>query len=284
MRVLVTGALGTFGREVVASLRMVGLDVVSTDLRSPNHEDPCDSGYMQADLTDPSEALWLTRGVDAVVHCAAIPDPLHHAPWHVYQNNVVASFNVIEASTVSAVDRVVFLSSETVLGFQFAARPELPARLPITEATPARPSDPYGLSKYVGEVSLEAATRRGLRLGVALRPSWIQYASSYRVNLEPYVSNPDLPSQNLWCYTDARDLCSAVVQCLFADLEGFVSLYAVNPDSVGALPLSTLVDRNFGSEIVCDPSLACAIDSGRARELLKWTPQHSWREHFPELS
>jgi hypothetical protein len=159
MRVLVTGARGKVGAATTAALLRAGHEVLATDLGTPVHERdlPGEAPYVQADLTDAGAVYALVRDVEAVVHSAAIPDPIHHAPHVVFGNNVLAGFNVVEACVRAGVRRLVNLSSETVPGMIFAERPFLPPYLPLDELTPARPQDPYGFGKHVR--SARAAAR-----------------------------------------------------------------------------------------------------------------------------
>lgn len=77
MKVLVTGARGKVGRAAVEALLDHGHDVVATDLMRPSFErkGQRDVPYVMADLTDAGDAFAVARGFDAVVHCAAIPEP-----------------------------------------------------------------------------------------------------------------------------------------------------------------------------------------------------------------
>src|SRR3712207_9428086 len=73
-----------------------------------------------------SDAFAVVRGAEAVVHAAAIPEPTRNPPHVVFQNNLMATFNTIEAAIRFGVSRFVNISSETVPGFFFPERPFLP--------------------------------------------------------------------------------------------------------------------------------------------------------------
>ncbi len=79
------------------------------------------------------------RGHDAVIHAAAIPDPLHHPPHTVFQNNLMATFNALEAAVRWSVPRFVHVSSETVPGFFFNEREVPRPYAPIDEDYPRCP-------------------------------------------------------------------------------------------------------------------------------------------------
>ena len=143
MRILVTGARGKVGAATVAALHDAGHEVTASDLQRPlfeAHNGPV--AYIQADLTDAGDAFALVRGHDAVVHAAAIPEPTQNPAHIVFGNNLMATFNTLEAAVRWGVPRFVHLSSETVPGFAFAERPFLPDYVPVDEEHPIRPQDP----------------------------------------------------------------------------------------------------------------------------------------------
>ena len=104
MRVLVTGARGKVGRALCPRLLEAGYDVRATDLAVPTW-DRADPGepedYWQADLTDAGSTYSLARACDAVVHTAAIPQPIHNPPHVVFGNNIMSTFNTLEAAIAS---------------------------------------------------------------------------------------------------------------------------------------------------------------------------------------
>src|SRR5215218_89014 len=154
MRILVTGARGKVGAATVDALLRAGHDVAAVDRTPPAFEAPAvepSAGYRQADLADAGEAFGVLSGHDAVIHAAAIPDPLHTAPHVVFGNNLMATFNVLEAAVRLGVPRVVHVSSETVPGLSFPDRPFLASYAPVDEEHPIAPQDPYALSKSFGE-------------------------------------------------------------------------------------------------------------------------------------
>ena len=173
MRILVTGARGKVGSATVAALLDAGHDVTALDLGAPVFEARRPRralAYIQADLTDAGDAFAAVRGHDAVIHAAALPEPTRNPPHAVFQNNLMATFNVIEAAVRFGVPRLVNVSSETVPGFFFPERPFLPDYAPVDEEHPIRPQDPYATAKHFGEQLMDAAMRRS-DLGGRLDPA-----------------------------------------------------------------------------------------------------------------
>jgi UDP-glucose 4-epimerase len=285
MKVLVTGARGKVGGAVAVALREAGHEVVATDLARPTFErqDPDEPTYLQADLTDAGHAAAVARAVDAVVHAAAIPDPIHNPPSVVFGNNLMATFNVLEAAVRSGASRFVNISSETVPGYFFPERPFLPDYLPVDEEHPVRPQDPYAIAKHFGEQLMDAAVRRSDQIKcLSVRPSWVQWEGNYERNLGPDVRDPG-PSSGFWSYVDLYDLAELIRLAVESDLPGHEVVYGASPDNSTGRPLAELVRRHYGDRVTLRPLAredASGISCAKAQRLLGWRPTRSWRDYL----
>ncbi len=283
-----TGARGKVGSAAVSALLFAGHDVRASDLARGVFERtlPGEPGeYVQADLTDAGDAFAVVRGVDAVVHAGAIPDPTKNPPHVVFENNLTATFNVLEASVRFGIGRLVYISSETVPGFFFPERPFPPDYVPVDEEHPIRPQDPYALSKWFGELLMDAAVARSEIRCTSLRPSWVQNETNYERNLGPQVRDPAVLSPNFWSYVDVYDLADAVVLAVESDLPGHEVFYIASPDNVGNRPFAELVRRYYGEEIEIRPLAredASGISCAKAERLLGYSPSRSWSDYLNE--
>jgi nucleoside-diphosphate-sugar epimerase len=237
--------------------------------------------YRQADISDAGEAFAVVAGQDAVVHAAALPDPQHNPAHVVFSNNLMATFNVIEAAVRLGVGRVVHVSSETVPGFFFAERPFAPAYAPVDEEHPATPQDPYALAKHFGEQLCDAAVARSDIRCISVRPSWVQWEGNVEGNLGPIVRDPEAVSVSWNSYVDVYDLAELLRLAAESDLPGHEVFYGAQPDNAGGRPLTDLVKRLHDVPVrEHDRPDASGISTAKAVRMLGWEPRRSWRDYL----
>jgi nucleoside-diphosphate-sugar epimerase len=286
VQILVTGARGKVGAATIHDLIEAGHQVTGCDLVPPVYEGG-NSGahYFQADLTDPGDAFAVVRGQDVVIHCAALPEPTRNAPHKVFGNNLMATFNLVEACVRVGVDRLVNVSSETVAGMAFAERRFHAPYAPIDEALEDRPQDPYALAKVFGEQLMDAAVARSDLRAISIRPSWVQWEGNYERSLGPWLRNAfgGEASQSFWSYIDVYDLAHALRLAAESSLDRHVAMYIVSPDNGTGKPLAELIGHHFGEDVsVRDLARedAGGITSAKAERLLGYRPTRSWRDYL----
>jgi nucleoside-diphosphate-sugar epimerase len=277
-RVVVTGAQGGLGRHVVAELGAHGYDVVPVDVA------PGGPPELTFDLRDYDRVREALAGADLVAHLAANPEPDRDeltGPQR-FEENTVSTFNVFWAACHAGVPRVAWASSETVYGYPYEE--VAPDSFPVREDARLKPQSGYALSKVVGE---DLARRLEARFGttfVALRFSNILHSdpdhpASY-AKVPSYQADPMVRVGNLWGYIDARDAAVATRLALEVDLPGSVELTIAAANTIVDTPNAELVARRFPDvplEVGWGPHRTLlAID--RARDVLGWEPQVSWRD------
>ena len=211
-KVAVTGASGKAGRAVVRGLLEHGQDVLALDVVAAT-ESPAAS--LLADLTDFGQTVESLAGVEAVVHLAAIPASEIYTEETTFRTNMLSTYNVFEAARLLGLRRVVWASSETILGLPFER--EQPAYAPIDEEAPAYPESSYAISKVLSEELGRQLHRWTGTPYVALRFSNIMEPHDYE-RFPSYWDDPSLRRWNLWGYVDARDVAESCRLALEADV------------------------------------------------------------------
>jgi UDP-glucose 4-epimerase len=149
MNILVTGAAGYIGSVITERLLESGHGVIALDNLQQGHRQALDHGarFVKADLGDRAalDEILKTDRIDAVMHMAAsslVGESMTN-PGKYFNNNIVNSLNLLNTMVAHGVTRLVFSSSAAVYG--------IPERVPITEAAPAVPVNPYGETKIAFE-------------------------------------------------------------------------------------------------------------------------------------
>jgi nucleoside-diphosphate-sugar epimerase len=277
MKVVVTGSSGKAGRAVVANLLEHDHDVHGVDVVPPRAST---APFLLADLTEFGQTLECLAGAEAVVHLAAIPASGIRTEETTFKNNMLSTYNVFEAARVLGLRRVVWASSETILGLPFER--EQPAYAPIDEDHPPYPESSYALSKLLAEELGRQLHRWSGTPHVALRFSNIIEPEEYE-RFPSFWDDVRLRRWDLWGYVDARDVAESCRLALEADV-GAEHFIVAAGDTVMNRPSRELMAEVFPS-VPYEPTTGdydTLLSIEKARRLLGYEPQHSWRDHVNE--
>lgn len=131
-RVLVTGGSGGIGTFVLHEL--AGRAAVRVFDRRPPTE-PAEE-YVEGDILDLPGLTQASRGMDAILHLAAIPNPFTDPPERIFPINVTGTFYACEAAVRAGVRRVVLTGSDSATGLTIKRVPVAPRYVPVDEAHP----------------------------------------------------------------------------------------------------------------------------------------------------
>jgi nucleoside-diphosphate-sugar epimerase len=289
-QIVVTGGSGKAGRAVVHDLVDHGYDVVNVDVVPAV---PQEAPFLRAELTDLGETIEALRGADAVVHLAAIPAPRIRTVERTFEINILSTYTVFSAACQLGLDRVVWASSETVLGLPFgrlharnlldpAAAPghhPEPDYVPIDEEHPLRPHSSYSLSKVLGEEMARQFARWSGIPFIGLRFSAIREPAEY-ASFPDTWSDPHMGEWNVWGYVDARDVGQACRLALTAPVTGADAFIIAAADTTSNRPNGELLAACYPSVPIRagtgDFDTLLAID--KARRVLGYAPAFSWRD------
>jgi UDP-glucose 4-epimerase len=177
MKVLITGAGGNLGRVVVPALVEKGHEPVLMDYR------PIDTPYhfIQGDVTRQEDVRAALKGVDTVVHAAALHG-IHlsnHSSEDYWNLNVAGTFYVYEAAREAGIKKIVLCSTMGVYGASVKETEN--GFAVVTEDLPLLPRDFYGESKKLCEDLAEFYSRNhgirtvAYRLGMFVPETFIRY-------------------------------------------------------------------------------------------------------------
>lgn len=249
---------------------MLAIDVVSpAEASAPS---------LLADLTDYGETVECLAGQDAVVHLAAIPASEIRTEETTFKTNMLSTYNVFEAARLLGLRRVVWASSETILGLPFDR--EQPAYAPIDEDHPAYPESSYAISKVLSEELGRQLHRWTGTPYVALRFSNIMEPHDYE-RFPSYWGDATLRRWNLWGYVDARDVAESCRLALAAEI-GAEHFIVAAADTVMNRPSRELMAEVYPS-VPYQPTpgdFDTLLSIEKARKLLGFEPQWSWRDHI----
>ena len=236
MRIIVTGAAGKIGQQIVEELsgshELVLVDRRTVAGRSSTIADlarnPASNRWISL-VVHPLRGWTATfQGADAVIHLAAHPRPI--APWRqVLRNNIRATWNVLEAAAHHKVPRVVYASSHwAVRALEQELAPgcyETTGSKIGSEAAP-RPLTAYGISKGLGELAGRTFVDEGrLRSFVAVR------IGNYRVS-------PSERYEQRVRWIGGTDIRSLFRRCVEAEFDGFHVVYGVSAQPEAPFDLS----------------------------------------------
>ena len=205
MRIIVSGGSGKVGRAAITALKAAGHKVVNLDIKPS----PDGARTIPVDCANFGEVMGALSGIDtasatpdAVVHLAGIPTPGISTDHRVFENNTMSTYNVFSACIRLGIKRLVWASSETVLGLPFD---EPPAFAPLDETHPDRPNWSYALSKALGESMADNFVRWQDDLSIiSLRFSNVYSGDDYKAVPE-IQRRTGSRKFNVWGYVDARD-------------------------------------------------------------------------------
>lgn len=274
-RVAVTGGSGKAGRATVRDLMDHGYEV--TNLDRVESSDPL-APLVVVDLTDPEETREALAGHDMVVHLAAIPTPRGQFDEPTFRNNIMSTYNILGLAAELGFQRIVWASSETVLGLPFDS--VRPPYAPLDEAWPQHPETGYALAKAASELMAEHISRwTGIPI-VGLRFSNVMEPQRYQ-QFPEFWQDPHARKWNLWGYVDARDVAQACRLGLEADVTGAEVFIIAAADTVMNRPNAELMVVAFPDVPLKEGTgeFDTLLSIAKARRMLGYRPQWSWRDH-----
>lgn len=287
--IAVTGGSGRIGGAILDHLhehdyRTVNLDRARGDASSDE--------FRQTDLLDAGEVYGsLTASdPDAVIHMGTIPAPGSHPGYVVYESNVMSSYHVLEAATELGLEAVCLASSINAMGSVYQEAPMEVRYLPVDEAHPLTPRDPYAAAKHVLEITADAFGRLSDAPTIStLRYPWVATGEELTETFAAADRSMDglerawhhTTRDVLFSYVHVEDAADIARRCIEADWDGHERFWAVAGDTTADVHSDRLVKAYYPDAEIRKSfdEHEALIDIGKARDLLGWEPQRTWRRN-----
>jgi UDP-glucose 4-epimerase len=269
MKIALTGSSGRIGQGIIRSALARGHELVLIDRVAPPDGQDQLLPFILAEVTDYEALVNAFAGCDALIHMAAIPSPGRHPDHIVHNNNVVGSYNAMQAAAENGIMRICQASSVNAIGHAFSRRPRYDY-FPIDESHPNYSEEPYSLSKWICEAQADAFARRFEEMSIASMR--FHYVAPYMDQAISVYANFTEYDKFLWAWTQldaAADACLLSVEKLF---RGHQAFYIVSPTTFSKTPSLQLAAEHLPNvPITGDLSdHRSFFDSSKAERMLGW--------------
>ncbi len=292
-KVIVTGGAGFIGSHIVDELVRDGYEVHIIDNLFSGTEQNINpkATFHNVDIRDFEKLKELFVGVKYVFHEAALPQVEYsmHNPVETNEINVTGLLNVLEASRINNVKRVIFAASSSAYGNQNT--------LPLVESMSAMPLSPYGAHKYIGEVycslyarvfNLETVSLRYFNVYGPRQSSTGAYASvvakfmDFKKEGKPLTVVGD--GEQTRSFVNVKDIVNANILAMKGEKVGKGEV--INIGTLEQYSVNHITELIGGEVVYIDPRIeprATSADVSKAKDLLSWAPTISLEDGLLEL-
>lgn len=207
-RLLITGAAGEIGSVIRPALQDTAGRIRLLDKRTIT--DAAGAEILTGDINDAALIDEAMVGVDCLFHLAGIPRETGGSPDDILEANVIGTHAVFSAARQHGVKRIIFASSNHVIGFY-------PAGEFVGPDVPPRPSGFYGASKAYGEALARLhADKFGMEVAC--------------LRIGAFRARPG-NARELGAWISHGDMAALARACVLAPAFHFLVLYGVSANS-----------------------------------------------------
>jgi len=298
-KLFITGVAGFLGSHLADRMLELGYDVVGCDNMIGGEKENIPKGvdFHDADCNDIEKMKELSKGCDAIYHCAAIATEglSVFSPYIINKSIVDATISVAIAAVDNNVRRLIFCSSMARYGAN---------KVPFTEDMVPKPEDPYGIAKVAAENYLKSFAETFDLEDVIVAPHNIigtrqKYDDPFR-NVVSIMINLMLQGRQPIIYGDGEQKrsFSFVGDCIYClekcldkkEVVGEVINIGPDKDEITINDLAKMLAEIIGFELNPDyapdrprevKNAYCSAD--KARRLLNYNPQIDLKDGLTEM-
>ena len=293
MHILITGACGFIGRNLIKELESLGHTLRLLDQTRPEDATmfggasgriasplQTDWPFIQAAITDPEAMRNACEGMDAVIHLAGEPRGLPEIGVETFTSNALGTFVAINAAQQAGVPRFLCASSINAFGtffWRLSGKPVEYERLPLDESFSPVPEDPYSLSKLVNEETCAAFHRAYGMTTAAFRFAGVWSDERYQQIMADGLPATTQWSETLYQWVHVGDVVTGIRQALLApNLPGFGAYTLGAGDTTCPEPTMELVQRFRPDVPVVEPlpGRAPLLSISRAQQTFGYAPRY----------
>jgi nucleoside-diphosphate-sugar epimerase len=296
--VLVTGATGYVGCEVVKQLKKLEKKVTALGRTFPKEE----ISFIQADITDQEELKKALKGksFDCILHLASLPGDTGN-PLQMVKVNINGCQNILEFARESKTKRFILASSLSAYEWFPGTKFNPPDYLPVDEKHPCRPKDMYSTTKYMQELLALTYYYQYkvpviiLRLTAVVGPggkgggrSWRKFAESLAEGKR--IQIPHFIPEELCHYIDIRDVARMFIAAAEHPKAIGEIFNCAGPEPIRGFEFAAIVKEllsdikvEYGFPWSMAQGKEMALDMTKAEKLINFKPKYTMVETIKSI-
>jgi len=278
MKILITGATGLIGTEVMKTLATTGHKVTATDCKSGDI--PKGVKFVLGDLNDENFIESLKFKFDAVIHLAVIHKQFDDRGLKVFEDNVSWAYKIFAKSAAHKVKVVIYASSLSIYGTAFSDSLTSPDFAPFNESLPLHHYDSYALCKEVNERTADMWSNRSKTAFVGLRFPFVNTMKAIEdhaiAQRDGNVEQIQVAAKSLWGYLDVRDAARGILAILEGKSVGSTIYNFAAPDTTAPFQTQEMLAKYHPrTKILTDiPGYGSLTDCSHWTTAYGYQPEH----------
>jgi dihydroflavonol-4-reductase len=243
--VLVTGAAGLLGSEVVKQLLDEGYHVTAIYHFTPLNLSHPNLAVKQCDILDVASLEDIMKDITHVYHCAALVSFEPKEKYHLFKINIEGTENIVNACIFANVKKLIHVSSVSALG-RIRNGETLTEDMQWTEETN---NSIYAKSKYLGELEVWRGIGEGLQAAI-VNPSIILGGNNWDDGSSALFKSAynefKWYTEGISGFVDVRDVAHAMLLLMNSEISG--QRFILSAENLSYKKLFTMMANGFNKK------------------------------------